>query len=102
MSNISVGLRLTTTATLIWFACQFSNLPASSQTVTLSPSCGVAGKTTVAIKGSGWAEPSPPCRYLFSLDGTSVAPDQQDGLFGPPNSSFVVPAGASAGNKTFR
>jgi len=71
-----------------------------SQTVKLVPSCAKPG-VKVCITGSGWAEPNPVCRYTFALDGTSVAPDQPDGLFGPPNGSFIVPAIAD-GSHTIR
>jgi hypothetical protein len=50
---------------------------------------------TVRVCGSGWAEPVPVCDYHFFFDGVEVAPPQPDGLFGPPNSSFVVPASAA-------
>lgn len=72
-----------------------------AQTLTLKPICGKPGDK-ICISGSGWAEPNPVCRYTFAFDGASVAPDQPDGLFGPPNTSFTVPAGASPGNHTVR
>jgi hypothetical protein len=70
--------------------------PAHAQVLLITPSCGVAG-TSVAISGSGWAEPNPVCRYVFSFDGASLAPDQPDGLFGPPSTTGTVPAGAAVG-----
>ena len=69
-----------------------------AQTLTLIPVCGKPGDK-VCITGSGWAEPIPVCRYTFKFDGTTVAPDQPDGLYGPPRTSFIVPA-AAAGNHT--
>jgi hypothetical protein len=75
---------------------------ADAQVLNVTPTCGLAGQTKVCITGSGWAEPQPVCRYTFALDGTTVAPDQPDGLFGPPNSSFIVPAGAAVGPHTVR
>jgi len=62
-----------------------------AQILTLSPTCGKPGDK-VCIQGSGWAEPNPVCRYTFKFDGTTVATDQPDGLFGPPNKQFTVPA----------
>jgi hypothetical protein len=62
-----------------------------AQTVTLTPTCGKPGDT-VCIGGSGWAEPNPLCRYIFTMDGISIAPDQQDGLYGPPSTNGIVPS----------
>jgi hypothetical protein len=73
-----------------------------AQTLVVTPNCGEAGKTTVCVTGSGWAEPVPVCRYKFFFDGTQVAPDQPDGLFGPPNRTFVVPAGKAPGTYPVR
>ncbi len=70
---------------------------ASSQILTLAPQCGIAGTTVVQVTGSGWAEPQPICEYLFYFDGAEVAARQPDGLYGPPNSSFTIPAGAAIG-----
>jgi len=42
-----------------------SGRPASAQVLVASPDCGVPGQTTVQIRGSGWAEPDPPCEYVF-------------------------------------
>ena len=69
------------------------SLPACGQILTLIPNCGPAG-TKVCVTGSGWAEPLPVCRYTFAFEGTTVAPDQPDGLFGPPRTAFNVPAAA--------
>ena len=73
------------------FIVFFYSLSGCAQIVNLIPSCGKPGDK-VCISGSGWAEPNPVCRYTFAFDGTSVAPDQPDGLFGPPHTSFIVPA----------
>src|SRR5262245_14333757 len=70
---------------------------ALSQNLTVKPICGVAG-STISITGSGWAEPQPPCDYHFYFDGTEFAPSQPDGLFGPPNRSATIPAGATVGD----
>lgn len=71
----------------------------AAQTMVFFPRCGEAGKTKVCVTGSGWAEPAPPCFYRFFFNGNqSVFPDQPDGLFGPPNRSFIVPAGTAPGN----
>jgi hypothetical protein len=75
---------------------------ARAQTLIVSPTCGVPGVTKVCITGTGWAEPAPPCRYEFFLDGAEVAPDQPDGLFGPPKQSFIVPAGKAPGTYPVR
>jgi len=64
------------------------------QVLTLMPSCGKAGDQ-VCIGGSGWAEPNPLCRYTFAFNGSTIAPDQQDGLYGPPATKFTVPAVAA-------
>jgi hypothetical protein len=72
--------------------------PDFAQTVQLIPSCG-APASQFCISGSGWAEPNPLCRYIFTMDGTSVAADQQDGLYGPPATNATVPPLAS-GNHT--
>ena len=72
-----------------------------AETLIINPTCGPTG-TSVSMTGSGWAEPEPTCRYLFLFDGTSFAPDQEDGLYGPPNSSGTVPGGAALGNHTIR
>jgi hypothetical protein len=77
---------------LLWTPALFS------QTVTLRPTCGAPG-TKVCIGGSGWAEPNPLCRYLFTFDSMPIAPDQQDGLYGPPSTNFIVPSVAD-GNHT--
>jgi hypothetical protein len=55
----------------------------------------------VCLSGAGWAEPNPVCRYTFAFDGATVAPDQPDGLFGPPITNFIVPA-ATDGNHNVR
>lgn len=73
------------------------SIPGSGQTLVAFPRCGEAGSTNVCVTGSGWAEPAPVCRYQFFLDATQVAPDQPDGLFGPPLRNFLVPAGTAAG-----
>jgi hypothetical protein len=70
---------------------------ASAQILTLSPQCGIAGTTSIDITGAGWAEPSPPCEYIFYLNGVEVAPRQPDGLFGPPAAAFTIPPGTPAG-----
>jgi hypothetical protein len=69
-----------------------------AQVLVASPSCGTSG-SVANITGSGWAEPAPACDYLFYFDGALVA-SQPDGLFGPPDQNFVVPAGASVGEHT--
>jgi hypothetical protein len=46
----------------------------------------------VCIGGSGWFELGPPCRYTFTLNGSTIASDQPDGLYGPPNRGFIVPS----------
>ena len=74
------------------------SVSASAQTLVVFPRCGVAGTTNVCVTGSGWAEPAPVCRYKFFFDATQVAPDQPDGLFGPPFATFVVPTGAAVGD----
>ncbi len=77
--------------------------PALPQVLVAVPGCGEAGKTTVCVTGSGWAEPEPVCRYKFFFDGTQVVfPDQPDGLFGPPRRSFTVPAAAAPGQHKIR
>src|SRR5215472_7769146 len=70
----------------------------SAQSVKLIRTCGKVGDK-VCISGSGWAEPNPLCRYLFTIDGATIAPDQQDGLYGPPSTNFTVPA-VAVGNHT--
>jgi len=76
-------------------------LPAFSQQVFIQPTCGKAG-ASASITGSGWAEPAPVCHYNFLFDGTAFAPQQPDGLFGPPNRVGTVPGNASAGNHTIK
>lgn len=72
---------------------------ALAQTMVFVPSCGEAGKTKVCVTGSGWAEPAPPCFYRFFFNNNQVVfPDQPDGLFGPPQRSFIVPAGTAPGS----
>jgi len=83
-----------------------SAVEARAAIVTLSRSEACPGQE-VLITGSGWLEPPPSCFYTFLFDtqiGTfvSVAPNQPDGLFGPPNSSFVVPADAQVGPHTVK
>src|SRR6266404_3967945 len=63
------------------------------QNVALNPACGKVG-TKVCLTGSAWAEPLPICHYTFAFDGAKVAPNQPDGLYGPPFTSFLVPAAA--------
>jgi hypothetical protein len=72
--------------------------PLFGQTVQPIPSCGKPGDT-ICISGSGWAEPNPLCRYIFTMDSVSIAPDQQDGVYGPPATNGTVPALAN-GNHT--
>jgi len=74
----------------------FCSAPAAAQVLALFPTCGKVGDT-VKVCGSGWAEPSPGCYYTFLFDGPEVASRQPDGLFGPPNRSFIVPM-AAVGN----
>ena len=83
---------------LAWIAVVLAGgcVIASGQVLTLIPNCGPAG-AQVCISGSGWAEPLPYCHYAFYFDGTTVAPNQADGLYGPPHTFFTVPA-AAAGN----
>jgi hypothetical protein len=97
MKHVNRQWRLLITA--IGMFC-LSSTPAPAQVLTASPACGVAGTTKVCLTGSGWAEPNPPCHYSFFFDGSAVAPDQQDGLFGPPLTLFTVPGGAATGNHT--
>jgi hypothetical protein len=61
------------------------------QTLVFSPTCGTPG-TKVCVTGSGWAEPSPSCYYRFYFNNVVAAPDQPDGLYGPPARSITVPA----------
>ena len=75
---------------------------ARAQLLTLSPPCGKRGDTVVAVVGSGWPEPDPPCEYLFLFDGVEIAPRQPDGINGPPVASFQVPMSASIGMHTVR
>jgi hypothetical protein len=75
---------------------------AAAQTLTLSPPCGKRGDTVVAVLGSGWPEPAPPCEYLFLFDGQEIAPRQPDGINGPPSASFQVPMNASIGMHTVK
>ena len=75
---------------------------ARAQTLTLSPPCGKRGDTVVAVLGSGWPEPDPPCEYLFLFDGVEIAPRQPDGINGPPSAAFQVPMAASIGMHTVR
>src|SRR5437867_1496276 len=78
--------------------------PASAQTLTVNPVCGVAG-SSVTITGSGWAEPQPVCDYFFFFDGKALldasgAPVvQPDGLFGRPNRTATIPADATPGEE---
>jgi hypothetical protein len=73
-------------------------VPLFGQTVQPIPSCGKPGDT-ICISGSGWAEPNPLCRYIFTMNGVSIAPDQQDGVYGPPATYGTVP-GLPDGNHT--
>jgi len=75
---------------------------ACAQMLTLSPPCGKRGDTVVAVVGSGWPEPQPPCEYVFLFDGVEIAPRQPDGIYGPPSASFQVPLSASIGMHTVR
>lgn len=70
---------------------------ATAQSVELTPSCGIAGVTQVCLTGADWPEPDPVCHYEFDFDAVTVAPDQPDGLLGPPLTSFIVPGGAPVG-----
>jgi len=62
----------------------------------INPTCGPAG-TSVSITGSGWPEPNPVCYYDFLFNGAPFAPNQPDGLFGPPNATGTVPGGTANG-----
>ena len=80
-----------------WVACLHSAAPGGwAQVLVRAPGCGIPG-STVRITGSGWAEPVPVCEYLFKFDNTEFASRQPDGLFGPPDTTTTVPAGAVAG-----
>ena len=75
---------------------------AQAQTVNLVPACGKPGDP-FHIGGRGWPEPPPPCTYTFFFDGADFGvPPQPDGLFGPPDQSATVPAGATEGKKPVR
>ena len=74
---------------------------AEAQYLVVEPGCGLVG-STVRITGSGWSEPDPVCEYSFRWDGTEIAPRQPDGLFGPPDATFTVPAGAALGDHEVR
>ncbi len=75
--------------------------PVYSQVLVTEPGCGKVGDT-VRITGSGWAEPNPVCEYRFFFDGTEFIGRQPDGLFGPPNSTGTIPAGATPGEHTIK
>lgn len=74
----------------------FTLKEAAAETITVEPTCAVAGDTTVAINGAGWPEPEPPCTYYLSFDGQQVA-SQPDGLYGPPIFQFQIPENAQVG-----
>jgi hypothetical protein len=90
-STIVAGLLAQLRVTSVW-----------AQSLVVIPGCGEAGKTKVCVVGSGFGEPQPPCHYRFLFDGKTVAPDQPDGLFGPPRQSFIVPAGTAPGRHKVR
>jgi hypothetical protein len=94
--------RLPIAAGIVLAVALLTAAPARAQVLIVEPDCGVAGQTSVNIRGSGWAEPNPPCHYEFYFDGDVVAPPQPDGLFGPPAATFVVPANAQPGDHTVR
>ena len=75
--------------------------PAFGQILNINPTCGPTG-TVVKMTGSGWEEPQPICHYNFLFDGATFAPQQPDGLYGPPNGSGTVPASAALGNHTIK
>jgi len=75
--------------------------PAFTQSLFIKPACGPKG-TSVSMTGSGWAEPQPLCHYNFFFDGATFAPQQPNGLYGPPNSTGTVPATATLGDHTIR
>ena len=77
----------------LWASLALGAVACLGQNVSLNPSCGKVG-TKVCLTGSGWAEPLPVCHYTFSFDGAMIAPNQPDGLYGPPMTSFLVPAAA--------
>jgi hypothetical protein len=89
-------------AGIVAIVASAASAPAMAQVLIVEPNCGVAGQTSVNIRGSGWAEPNPPCHYDFYFDGGVVAAPQPDGLFGPPMTTFVVPAGAQPGEHFVR
>jgi hypothetical protein len=82
--------RWTTFAIVGMVTCVFST-SVSAQKMIFSPTCGLAG-AKVCVSGSGWAEPQPVCHYRFFFNSVKSAPDQPDGLFGPPHSNITVPA----------
>ncbi len=78
-------------------------------TTQVQKNCGVAGLTMHQITGANWPEPAPPCHYRFILEGVSVpfasqevAARQPNGLFGPPNTMFTIPATARPGEYRVR
>lgn len=75
--------------------------PVYSQVLVTEPGCGKAGDT-VRVTGSGWAEPNPVCEYRFFFDSTEFIGRQPDGLFGPPNRTGTIPAGATPGEHTIK
>jgi hypothetical protein len=75
-------------AAALWLA--ITSARGEAQVLTVNPTCGAVG-STFSIGGSGWAEPNPLCHYTFTLGGESAAPDQPDGLYGPPHSTGTVP-----------
>ncbi len=75
--------------------------PVDAEQLYIKPVCGPPG-TAVSMTGSGWPEPQPVCHYVFLFDGAPFAPNQPDGLFGPPNRTGTVPGGAAKGDHTIR
>lgn len=90
-----LGARLVVVLGALVFLGWLAPFGAQAQVLALFPSCGAA-VDPVRVCGSGWAEPVPVCYYEFLFDGTQVAPNQPDGLFGPPDATFNVPSVAAA------
>lgn len=101
VGRLHLGAGCSLFALAMILGCVLMGRPASAETLIINPTCGPTG-TSVSMTGSGWAEPNPPCFYDFLFDGASFAPNQPDGLFGPPNATGTVPMAATKGKHTIK
>ena len=91
--------------TLLVASCSAAT-SASAQVLIAEPDSGVAGETSVNIRGSGWAERDPLCHYDFHIESLRSVGDLEAAVGGVTAIAFGIAycfarAGIRGGNVTF-